>query len=481
MRFIAAAVLLLACLSHTAWARDTERVCGKQPPTGSAPPAPDVHSDGTYFRGSDGRYVMLRGVNASGNGKVPPFRSFTSAQQLDPLPAWGINVLRLLFTWEAYEPAPCQFDDGYLDDYERAVTWAAQRGIDVIVDFHQDGYSRYALGGCGDGAPLWALTPRLAPAVPDNGADCRNWGLTAMLSPQNYEAFARFFDNDNDAYRHFIGMAGRVAARMASHRNVIGYDLLNEPWADATALARFYRDAGAAIRARHPGAMLLFEPALPLYGMLLPVGRSTIAPPPFANEVFAPHYYDPEIYVLGTWTGVGPEATLDRWKQQTDEWRLPLLLGEFGIPEGAGNGADYLNALYRWMDRNLVSGTQWNYDPGWTEQLKDGWNEEDFSIVDDRLQLRPGLFAPRPYPQKTAGRPLRFRRSGGGLSYTWINDPRFGNGATELYLPPGYMTDKTWRSLPEDALHCSDAQPMRLVCSDGRRGIVTLLLVPSGT
>ena len=110
------------------------------------------------------------------------FRHHRSTQ-LDPLPGWGVNVLRLLFTWEAYEPSPGTYDDAYLSYYEGVVDAAAARGLWVVVDFHQDAFSRASIGGCGEGFPQWAVPPTVTPAAPDNGADCANWGSACSATP----------------------------------------------------------------------------------------------------------------------------------------------------------------------------------------------------------------------------------------------------------------------------------------------------------
>ncbi len=455
-------------------------VCGGDPARPAAPAAALVRAEGRHFRATDGRYVMLRGVNATGDAKIPPFKTLTSPALLDPLPGWGINTIRFLFTWEAFEPAPCDFREDYLAYYEQAVKWAAERGLYVIVDFHQDGFSRYALDGCGEGAPLWALTDRVTPALPDNGPNCAGWGSKATFSPQNYTVFSRFFKNDKQALSHYLAMLKRVAARLSRYPNVIGYDMLNEPWTNAATLNPFYARAGSALREMHPSAMLFFEPELPVIGPLLPVPLSGVRPPPLDNVVLAPHYYNGELFTLKLWLGDPPGLVLQQWKNKADAWNIPMLLGEFGVFPEVRNSAAYIAAIYRWLDNGLVSATQWSYTPGWTAQAKDGWNMEDLSIVDDRMQLRAAVFKARPYPQKTAGRPLNFDLDGAGFGYRWHNNPDAaqGGGRTEFYLPAGYATGKTWRTAPSWArVVCSlGSSGYQAVCQSDYRGAVSVEL-----
>lgn len=469
--------VVLSCISAGAFAADPVAVCSDVSFPVVTPSTALVHADGTHFRADDGRYVLLRGVNATGKSKVPPFKTLTSPALLDPLAAWGINAIRFLFTWEAFEPSPCNYSEDYLAYYEQAVKWAAERGIYVIVDFHQDAFSRYALKGCGEGAPEWALTGMVTPATPDNGPSCVNWGSSATFSPQNYFVFERFFKDDKQALSHYLEMLRRVASRLSQYPNVIGYDMINEPYGNGATLNSFYATAGATIRQKHPSAMLFFEPELNTIGPMIPVSQSTVDKPPLDNVVLTPHFYSAALFTFKAWLGISPGLVLSQWKQKTDAWNIPLLLGEFGVSPEIKNASGYMEAHYKWLDQTFVSGTQWSYNPGWTPQGKDGWNDEDMSINDETLQLRSDVFKTRPYPQKTAGRPLHFERHAADFVYNWINDPSLGNGKTEFYIPEGYADGKTWKANPWFAhVVCTSSSSHLTVCESAYRGLVKVTL-----
>lgn len=468
--------IAMSCLSAFAFATDPVTVCSGISYPAVTPATAQVRADGTSFRAADGRYVLLRGVNASGNSKVPPFMPLTSPALLDPLAPWGVNTIRLLFTWQAFEPAPCSYSEEYLAYYEQVVKWAAERGIYVIADFHQDAFSRWSLNGCGEGAPEWALTGMVKAAKPDNGFEsCADWGAKSTFNFTHYLTFDRFFKDDKRAFSHYVEMTRRVASRLSQYPNVIGYDMMNEPASNGDVLNPFYTAVGKAIRQKHPSAMLFFEPELNTIGPMIPISFSRVTKPPLDNVVFAPHFYSADLFALRTWLGGDPGQILAQWKKKTDAWNIPMLLGEYGATPVVKNSANYMEALYKWLDLALVSGTQWTYNPGWTPTGKDGWNDEDFSINDEKLQLRTALFTPRPYPQKTAGRPLHFVRLAAGLEYSWNNDPSLGSGKTEIYIPEGFATGKTWKTFPSGQVTCKVSGHLA-VCESAYRGMVAVSL-----
>ena len=80
--------------------------------------------DGRWFRDSQGRYLIFRGVNFGSRSKLAPYlpiapldirninqldlkKEIDSVKpELDSLKQLGFNIIRLLISWKAIEPKP---------------------------------------------------------------------------------------------------------------------------------------------------------------------------------------------------------------------------------------------------------------------------------------------------------------------------------------------------------------------------------------
>lgn len=385
-----------------------------------------------------GRVVILRGVNLAGDAKVPPFSPCRDPADLDRLRDLGFNVIRLLFIWEAYEPSPGDYDEVYLDGLRATIAAARERGLSTIVDFHQDGFSRFASRGAGSGFPRWAISSRCRPYQPDNGPACRNWLIQMLSDPVMHRSFADFYADRGGVRTRYLEMVRRAAAAFAKVPGVIGYDLLNEPWGDERSqIAPLYRDEALAIREAHPSALLFVQGHIRTncgFGTRLPR-------PDFEPAVYAPHYYCPISYAIGRWHGtcLGLGRAFAAMSETARRWDVPLFLGEFGMNAEVPRAGDYVRAFYDRLDAALASAAQWNYTPRWNAEARDGWNAEDFNILEPTGAPRAN-FRPRPYPRATAGTPLHFRcddrkfaGSPPSLEFEWEHDPKCGE--TEIFVP----------------------------------------------
>src|SRR5206468_1972169 len=140
----------------------------------------------------------------------------------DRAAAWGIDTMRVPFTWAAVEPTQGKDDEDFLKRYDALLDAAWARGIWTILDFHQD---VYAENFCGDGFPSWTIPdPKPAPHH-----DCPSWGLEYFGDKGVQGAFDRLWAKDSTVQRDLSLMWVRMAARYKDRPGVIGFEIINEP------------------------------------------------------------------------------------------------------------------------------------------------------------------------------------------------------------------------------------------------------------
>jgi hypothetical protein len=258
---------------------------------------PTLRIDGTRFRDSFNREVTFRGINVSGDSKLPrnpdvpshipehffdadnvsfvgrPFNKEEAQEHFARLKRWGYNAIRYIFTWEAVEHAgPGIYDEEFIDHTIEMLRMAKSYGFWVFMDPHQDVWSRFSGGS---GAPLWTiyacgLNPEAFSAT--QAAFVHNVypapaKFPKMLWSTNYNRlacqtlFTLFFAGKDFAPKaiidgkniqdylqeHYIAMCKHLARRIhevgdLEDECVIGWESLNEPnrgyvgWQDLTIL-----------------------------------------------------------------------------------------------------------------------------------------------------------------------------------------------------------------------------------------------------
>ena len=120
---MAAAALFSGCYSSSG--TQLPHPCTLTPPS---PPDWRLQADGTFLRDGLGRVVFLRGVDAGGRSKFAPYVPFDypSGQYaaaldayMDRAASWGIDAMRVPFTWAALEPTQGQDDADWLSRYQQ--------------------------------------------------------------------------------------------------------------------------------------------------------------------------------------------------------------------------------------------------------------------------------------------------------------------------------------------------------------------------
>lgn len=413
----------------------------------------EVDPETGRLRDSRGRDVVMRGINSGGRSKWEPYVPFPvpaspSADEVERrardyfrrVADWGLDTVRLPFSWEALEPRRGEYDESYRDRYGAMIDAAWAFDLRVIVDFHQD---IFAAPFCGDGFPRWAVPEKW------RGPDRRNhrgWFFKYAFDPGVREAFERFWNDEDDLRTAFESMWISMAETFADHPAVVGFEPMNEPgWGETDdigawkreVLVPFYDDIASSIHSVAPDALVFYDP--PGVDALYPL----VASHPRlegSNAVFAPHYYDNGIIHGGGWSGSRPWPVMERFADFREESRTPVLVGEFGVGAGAHRACEWLERLLDAMDFHRISATIWHYS-----DTRERWNEEDLNVVDDDGEERPVIETyARPWLRAVAGRHADFE---------W--DPERGRGRAE-WLSTGGISEIRVPNRP------SDPEPGRL-------------------
>jgi hypothetical protein len=232
--------------------------------------------DGQWFKDDEGRTLLLRGVNLGGGSKIPvkpggtwirdgffdyrdvsfvgrPFPLEEADEHFSRLKEWGLTFERFIVTWEAIEhKGPGIYDEAYIDYIRAVLEKAAEYGIDVFIDPHQDVWSRWTGG---DGAPAWTmeLLGMDITKMHETGAafvhNIHGNPIPHMIwDTNNYKfgtctMFTLFFGGNDFAPKrmidgipvqeflqsHYINAIKHLAMRLKGLPNVVGYGSLNEP------------------------------------------------------------------------------------------------------------------------------------------------------------------------------------------------------------------------------------------------------------
>lgn len=391
---MAAAALFSGCYSSSG--TQLPHPCTLTPPS---PPDWRLQADGTFLRDGLGRVVFLRGVDAGGRSKFAPYVPFDypSGQYaaaldayMDRAASWGIDAMRVPFTWAALEPTQGQDDADWLSRYQQLLDSAWAHGIWTVVDFHQD---VYAESFCGDGFPSWTI-----PDAPAPHHDCPQWQLEYFDDSAVEHAFDIFWANGSTVQNEYLAAWDAMITRFQNEAGVVGFEPFNEPAAgtqnqdafEATTLTAFFSRMVPHMRALAPKALVFVDaPGVDAVGATTAMMRPT-----GDGIVFAPHYYpisnaNPDIVLPG----------IQLWANVGTAWNVPVFLGEFGVSHDNDGALDYMTAHFAALDALGMSGTEWEYSVESQE-----WNSETDSVVAaDGTEYPVAAALVRPFARAVAG------------------------------------------------------------------------------
>lgn len=422
--------------------------CSPAPITAWDPPeAPWVRSDRARLRDDAGRALVFRGINARveglfdvtfDDGRMPveeiPAFTVEDARRMREL---GLNALRLPVNWSGIEPTQGVYDEAYLTRLDEVVAMCREAGVHVIIDFHQDAYSK-EIGE--DGAPLWAIHP--APTMLLGGPLEGDELQERRLSPQVLDAFTGFFDTtDADTtdvmlQAAYAAMVRHVAERYAGEPWVLGYDLYNEPIAADSLLRDFHARLAAEIREVDADHLILFEPS----ATRNVIERAAFSPDPFPDDggLYAVHLYtlaflDPDME-LDRVTQERLRPNIERALREAATFDVPIFVGEWGIRPDSPGSASYVRFMHELFDETFASATVWL----WKENSQGSWGFHDYDEATGTFTERESVIAAhaRIYAEAIAGEPSVTTYDPDAHRYELRYQGRGDDAPSVIYVPP---------------------------------------------
>ena len=432
--------------------------------------------DTTNFlvRLDDGRYSIFHGVNVvvklppfiPDTEKFDPYFSFTD-EDITILKRLGINLVRLGIIWESIEYAEGEYNSTHLEKMSTIVSKLEENEITVIIDAHQDMFSRLF---CGEGAPKFyaenmtyaidcktniisRLFGLFSACIPLN---TNNWryneeGLPEIedciagsfidyhKSPELMSIYDSFFKNENGVLDAFVNFWKFLAKKFKGRKNVLGYDLWNEPWAsnlwtdlkslipgyvDNHILIDFYSKIDAGIAEIDPDYTMLFEPipfpdTLPLFGgQALGTFTQTPVNNTIRKQIFNVHSYccaadqnackdgEPKMSDATGMCAEFHDRKLKKNKQQANDIGVPIIVTEFGACSSSKACYYEMIGFEKAADKYLTSWAYWMYKSYNDHTTTAAENQEGIFNEDGTIQKMKEKALSRTYIQYFQGLPL---------------------------------------------------------------------------
>lgn len=389
-----------------------------------------VNPENQRFVDSMGREVFFHGTNVvvkqfPWHPNTEGFDAGTfSVEDMKLLKSLGLNMVRLGFMWPGLEPTRGTYNETYLQVMEKIVNASAEYGIYVLLDMHQDVMSRKF---CVEGFPNWAANPGNAKNFPEplhepyeldpktglpSDEDCAKFSWASYyVSEAASVAFQNLYNNTDGLLDSWAAFWAKAAENFKDAPSVLGYELINEPWAgdiyadpllmvpkiaDRMNLSPAYEVVSKAIREKDEKHCIFFEPVTwDDFGVgfdSVPGGDS------YRNRSVLSYHY----YKLPSLT-----QALNFRARQRDLERLKCggMLTEFLT---SGEEIEYMRKTMATADEFLMSWIGWDYKPfhPQTRLTKDDnccylWNETGLNQIYARNTSRT-------YPQAVAGHAIKF-------------------------------------------------------------------------
>ncbi len=362
-----------------------------------------VHVAGGVFRDGMGRQLLFRGYNAKvmnvfdaqfDDGRTPneTFPDFdeASAAKFEEL---GFDVMRLPINWSAIEPKSRKYADAFFAKVEVVLDMARRHHFRVILDMHQDAYSK-EIGE--DGAPLWAIVPPPAQLLNGPSDDSRRTSPEVLAA--GFDFFANAQATDGRALQDaFVTVVAMMAQRWSQDPVVLGFEAFNEPVVlHQDELDAFHVRLADSLHVIDKDAPVLFEPVATRNQF----DQALKPAAPFADGpgVYTVHIYTgifSNVDYASDWNNLRPSMV--NAVAEAAAWGTPLFISEYGCDQTTTLGPQWISHELDLQDEMLASSTAWAWEPG-------AWGIRDLD-ASQNIVYKPQTvaIASRPYPRAVAG------------------------------------------------------------------------------
>lgn len=434
---------------------------------------------------------------------------------IDEMAALGFNAVRLPVAWSLIEPQRGQFSQTYANRIAQVVGWAKADHMYVIVDLHQNAFSRFMDDpakpslpggrridlGSHSGAPAWATYT--------DGFPSEDYLGHRELNPAVLEAFNNFWYDRDGIQDEYIKAVAFLVNRFKDDSTVAGYSIFNEPlngWNfppgfDDLLLFPFYRRVIDAVTGMHDGLPCwsgFFMPAVCGYrdlgvhatsqlffldtGLLREVTdfptHLSMPITSYPNVVLGVHAYT-HIYTVDTFLSEPPNKANYPWggyeqgftsaDREAKAMRMAVLVMEFG-DSPQWDGEIVANVLLE-EEKHRVGFMFWTW--------KENGGSDKWGIYSSPAEGTPCLRAAREqllarvYPRATADPNATFHYDPTEGGFTMKAGGRQGDAPTVVYIP-AEVTGAVSGSGQVGISTATDPDGSRVVTADPTGGMFTI-------
>ena len=383
-----------------------------------------------YFQDSHGRICIFRGANVCNASKTTEdMLPWHTEKEYKLFKEYGFNVIRFLVFWEAIEPEKGKYNEDYILKVRNHIRLLNTLGINVIVDIHQDLFNKKFTG---NGFPNWALPEGDYKFTPQ-----KDWFMNYFQ-----EAVIKSYKNfwkSKALQQKYVDMVVYVHEHVKDFSNVLGIDVMNEPFPtlpfifmfEKNALSDLYHSIQLELAGKSNRLPIFFEPAI----------QTSAGIPSYVHcwgaKRYIPHYYPPFCHNKGVYRAIDSLLMAVGIRAKAREAQLyssPFIVGEFGVGKDVKNRFNAIHDFLNISDKYGMSWTWYTYDK---EEHSTQGMLDDYGNPNAIMNLLS-----RPFPHYIAGTNPVFYNEVDKFYLEYDNTDDI-KAPTEIYIPGVVVDVKT--------------------------------------